>query len=89
MFPRLIQAYLSRSLVTMERVTIESMKFDNRVLRSLPVDKDKDNYCRTVQGMYAYIYHFNAAGGSQERQPNQVIRHCQAIVLIKMAGINH
>ena len=33
-------------------MTLETLKFDNRVLKSLPVDDDKDNYVRSVEGMF-------------------------------------
>ena len=31
--------------------TLETLKFDNRALRSLPIDKEEQNYVRTVTGM--------------------------------------
>jgi len=31
--------------------TLETLKFDNRVLKSLPLDREEQNYVRTVQGM--------------------------------------
>lgn len=30
--------------------TLETLNFDNRVLRSLPLDREEKNYVRTVQG---------------------------------------
>ena len=41
--------YSSRDL---ERMTasLDTLKFDNRTIRSLPLDKEKDNYVRTVSG---------------------------------------
>lgn len=45
----------SRSLMS-----LESLQFGNRVLKSLPVDEEKENYVRSVSGMFAsvlgYIY---------------------------------
>ena len=41
--------YSSRDL---ERMTasLDTLQFDNRTLRSLPLDKEKENYVRTVSG---------------------------------------
>ena len=30
--------------------TLETLKFDNRILKSLPLDREEQNYVRTVQG---------------------------------------
>ena len=30
--------------------TLETLNFDNRVLKSLPLDREEKNYVRTVQG---------------------------------------
>ena len=32
------------------KVTLESLKFVNRAIKSLPVEENQDNYVRTVQG---------------------------------------
>ena len=32
--------------------TLETLNFDNRVLKSLPLDREEKNYVRTVQGVY-------------------------------------
>ena len=31
--------------------TLETLNFDNRVLKSLPLDREEKNYVRTVQGV--------------------------------------
>ena len=32
--------------------TLETLNLDNRVLKSLPLDREEKNYVRTVQGVY-------------------------------------
>ena len=32
--------------------TLETLNFDNRILKSLPLDREEKNYVRTVQGVY-------------------------------------
>ena len=35
--------------------SLEDLKFDNRVLKSLPIDPDPDNYVRGVAGGYLLV----------------------------------
>ena len=34
--------------------TLETLNFDNRVLKSLPLDREEKNYVRTVQGVCVF-----------------------------------
>lgn len=34
--------------------TLETVNFDNRVLKSLPLDREEKNYVRTVQGVCVF-----------------------------------
>ena len=34
--------------------TLETLNFDNRVLKSLPLDREEENYVRTVQGVCVF-----------------------------------
>ena len=43
--------------------TLETLKFDNRVLKSLPLDREEQNYVRTVQGMCVCVCVVGGEGG--------------------------
>jgi hypothetical protein len=43
-----LRGFVSAAVTSMS--SLDALNFDNRILNSLPVDKDKSNYVRTVEG---------------------------------------
>lgn len=54
--PSVVSSLSSFSKTQLSRMsTLDNLNFDNRILRELPVDKEKRNHVRTVSGIYIQL----------------------------------